>query len=241
MILRSTEHLHSGLFVKFIYIFIYLFIFSCLVCSLSWFSVVREIQSPITVLQHVFRNPFILVMSALRCHCCYGSVQASKINLKPWIFIGCFSWPGSPFPSVSRIVKSALVCFVIGTQLWRGTDLIIANTIVFHSQIICTFQMYQLNACIVKFGLDLDFGYWILDSCQRNSDSGFQSLVGFRFRWALIPKPRIPLAKHIPESVIQISLHGALKYDFSGRNNMWADRVGLLKMEGKADQTAKGW
>ena len=221
--------------------FIYLFNFSCLIRSLSWFSVVREIQSLITVLQHVFRNPFILVMSALRCHCCYGSVQASKINLKPLIFIGCFSWPGSPFPSVSRIVESALVCFVIGTQLWRGTDLIIANTIVFHSQIICTFQMYQLNACIVKFGLDLDFGYWILDSCQRNSDSGFQPLVGFRFRWALIPKPRIPLAKHIPGSVIQISLHEALKYDFTGRNNMWADRVGLLKIEGKADRTAKGW
>ena len=47
--------------------------------------------------------------------------------------------------------------------------------------------------------------------------------------------------RYIPESVIQISLHGALKYDFSGRNNLWADRVGLLKMQGKADQTAKGW
>ena len=219
--------------------FIYGFIFSCL--SLSWFSVILEIQSLITVLQHVFRNPFILVMSALGCHCCYGSVQAPKINLKPWISIGCFSWPGSPFPSVSRIVKSALVCFVIGTQLWRGTDLTIANTIVFHSQIICTFEMYQLNACTVKFGLDLDFGYWILDSCQRNSDSWFQPLVGFRFRWALIPKPRIPLAKHIPGSVIQISLHEALKYDFTGRNNLLADGVGLLKIEGKADRTAKGW
>ena len=70
---------------------IYLFIFSCLICSLPWFSVVREIQSLITVLQHVFRNPFILVMPALRCHCCNGSVQAPKINLKPLIFIGCFS------------------------------------------------------------------------------------------------------------------------------------------------------
>ena len=175
--------LHSGLFVR----FIYLFIFSCLICSLSWFSVVLEIQSLITVLQHVFRNPFILVMPALRCHCCNGSVQAPKINLKPLIFIGCFSWPGSPFASVCSIVKSALVCFVIGTQLWRGTDLIIANTIVFHSQIICTFQMYQLNACTVNFGLDLDSGYWIADSCQWNLDAGFQSSVGFRIRWVLIP------------------------------------------------------
>ena len=175
--------LHSGLFVR----FIYLFIFSCLICSLSWFSVVREIQSPVTVLQHVFPNPMILVLSALRCHCCYGSVQAPKINLKPLIFIGCFSWPGSPFASVCSIVKSALVCFVIGTQLWRGTDLTIANTIVFHSQIICTFQMYQLNGYTVNFGLDLDFGYRILDSCQWNLDSGFQSLVGFRIRWVVIP------------------------------------------------------
>ena len=71
--------------------FIYLFIFSCLICSLSWFSVVREIQSPVTVLQHVFPNPMILVLSALRCHCCYGSVQTTKINLKPWIFIVFFS------------------------------------------------------------------------------------------------------------------------------------------------------
>ena len=71
--------------------FIYLFIFSYLIRSLSWLSVMLETQSLITVLQHVFRNPFILVMSALRCHCCYGSVQAPKINLKPWIFIGCFS------------------------------------------------------------------------------------------------------------------------------------------------------
>ena len=236
MILRSIEHLRSGPFVR----FIYLFIFSCLICSLSWFSVVLEIQSLITVLQHVFRNPFILVMSALRCHCCYGSVQASKINLKPLIFIVFFSWPGPTF-AFCRIVKSASVCFVIRTQLWRGTDLIIANTIVFHSQIICTFEMYQLNACTVNFGLDLDFAYWILDSCQWNLDSGFQSLVGFRFRWALIPKPRIPLAKHIPESVIQISLHGALKYDFTERNNLWADGVGFLKIEGKADRTAKGW
>ena len=101
--------------------------------------------------------------------------------------------------------------------------------------------MYQLNACTVIFGLDLDFGYWILDSCQWTLDSGFQSLVGFRFRLALIPKPRIPLAKHIPESVIQISLHGALKYDFIERNNLWADGVGFLKTEGKADRTAKGW
>ena len=236
MILRSTEHLRSGPFVR----FIYLFIFSCLICSLSWFSVVLEIQSLVTVLQHVFRNPFILVMSALRCHCCYGSVEASKINLKPLIFIVFFSWPGPTF-AFCRIVKSASVCFVIRTQLWRGTDLIIANTIVFHSQIICTFEMYQLNACTVNFGLDLDFAYWILDSCQWNLDSGFQSLVGFRFRWALIPKPRIPLAKHIPGSVIQISLHGALKYDFTERNNLWADGVGFLKIEGKADRTAKGW
>ena len=236
MILRSTEHLRSGPFVR----FIYLFIFSCLICSLSWFSVVLEIQSLVTVLQHVFRNPFILVMSALRCHCCYGSVEASKINLKPLIFIVFFSWPGPTF-AFCRIVKSASVCFVIRTQLWRGTDLIIANTIVFHSQIICTFEMYQLNACTVNFGLDLDFAYWILDSCQWNLDSGFQSLVGFRFRWALIPKPRIPLAKHIPESGIQISLHEALKYDFTGRNNLLANGVGLLKIEGKADRTAKGW
>ena len=156
--LRSIEHLHSGLFVRFIYLFIYLFIFSCLICGLSWFSVMLEIQSLITVLQYVFRNPFILVMSALRCHCCYGSVQAPKINLKPLIFIGCFSWPGSPFASVCRM-KSALVCFVT-IPLWRGTDLTIANTIVFHSQIICTFEMYQLNACTVNFG------FWILDSCQ---------------------------------------------------------------------------
>ena len=166
--------------------FIYGFIFSCL--SLSWFSVILEIQSLITVLQHVFRNPFILVMSALGCHCCYGSVQDPNINLKPWISIGCFSWPGSPFVSVSRIVKSASVCSVI-----------------------------------------------------RTPDSWFQPLVGFRFRWALIPKPRIPLAKHIPESGIQISLHEALKYDFSGRNNLLANGVGLLKIEGKADRTAKGW
>ena len=85
--IRSTEHLRSGPFVR----FIYLFIFSCLICSLSLFPVVLEIQSLVTVLQHVFRNPFILVMSALRCHCCYGSVEASKINLKPWIFIVFFS------------------------------------------------------------------------------------------------------------------------------------------------------
>ena len=64
---------------------------SCLIRSLSWFSVMLEIQSLITVQQHVFSNPFILVMSALRCHCCYGSVQATEINLKPLIFIGCFS------------------------------------------------------------------------------------------------------------------------------------------------------
>ena len=146
-----------------------------------------EIQRLITVLQHVFSNPFILVMSALRCHCCYGSVQAPKINLKPLIFIVFFSWPGSPFASVCRVVKSASVCFVITIPLWRGTDLTIANTIVFHSQIICTSQMYQLNACKVNFGLDLDFGYRILDSSQRNLDSGFQSSVGFRIRWVVIP------------------------------------------------------
>ena len=51
--------------------------------------------------------------------------------------------------------------------------MIIANTIVFHSQIICTFQIYQLNSCTVNFGLDLDFGYWILDSGFLSVEFGF--------------------------------------------------------------------
>ena len=29
--------------------------------------------------------------------------------------------------------------------------------------------------------------------------------------------------------------------DFTERNNLWADGVGFLKTEGKADRTAKGW
>ena len=49
---------------------------------------------------------------------------------------------------------------------------------------------------------------------QRNLDSGFQSLVGFRILWNVfrIPKPKIPdsTSKNFPDSGIRFPLHGAI-------------------------------
>ena len=60
-----------------------------------------------------------------------------------------------------------------------------------------------------------DSGFQLLDCslCQWNFYSSFQSLVGFRFPWAVfrIPKPRIPdsTSKNFSDYGIRIPLHGA--------------------------------
>jgi len=66
-------------------------------------------------------------------------------------------------------------------------------------------------------------GFQVLDSslCQRNLDSGFQSLVGFRILWDVfhIPKPKIPdsTSPNFPDSGIRFPLHGAISSMTSSR------------------------
>ena len=101
--------------------------------------------------------------------------------------------------------------------------------------------MYQLNGYTVNFGLDLDFGYRDSGFLSVEFGFGIPIVSGIPVSLSLNSKAQDSTSKTLPESVIQISLHGALKYDFTERKNLWADGVGFLKIEGKADRTAKGW
>ena len=70
--------------------------------------VVVEINSIVTVLQHVFGHPLGVITSALCCNTCYLSILIAKVNLHPLIHIVASSAPAACFAWIVLKVKSAL-------------------------------------------------------------------------------------------------------------------------------------
>ena len=94
---------------------------------------------------------------------------------------------------------------VWGAYIWRGLCM---EGLIFGIFVPILFAIWKK--------IQNSLGFWIPRSgfrilCQYNLDSGFQSLVGFRFPWAVhrIPKPGIPdsTSKNFSDSGIRIPLH----------------------------------
>ena len=113
--------------------------------AFSWFLIVLEIHSVITVLQLVFSHPLrILIISSLCCYTCYFDILTSQINLQPLVYVIWSGWPAPSFTSCLFKVQPSLYCGMIAVPLWGCLDSCVGNCSAFHAESFIASWKYKI-------------------------------------------------------------------------------------------------
>ena len=94
-----------------------------LASCLTFFCVVFEIFTVITILQCVRLNPLLVSKSSLCRHSCHFSQLVTKLNLKPLVLIVCSSKPAPLLIASYFHIQSATIWTTIGIILRGGSQL----------------------------------------------------------------------------------------------------------------------